>query len=208
MFYIIIFSIISYLIGSISPSILISKKYYGTDIRTLGSKNAGASNTIRNFGLKSGTAVFILDFIKGLIAVYISKIIVSQLNAPYETVLFSGFFAQVGHTFPIFYKFKGGKGVATAAGAAMGIMPMTASVLLACFAIILLITKTVALASGICAAGYPLLAYFFSVENKNANFIFAASCAVLIIIKHFSNFLRLIKGTEELIKFKRKKHKS
>ncbi len=208
MIHIVIFSIISYLIGSINPAIILSRKVYGTDIRTLGSKNAGASNAVRNYGIKAGTAVFLLDFAKGLFAVMAAKTAVAYFNAPYITVLASGFFAQVGHTFPVFYKFKGGKGVATAAGAAMGIMPLTATVLLLCFAVILLLTKTVALASGICAAGYPLLAYFFSVENKALNFIFAASCAILIALKHSSNFIRLINGEEEKIRFGKGKNNS
>ena len=206
--HIIIFSVLSYLTGSINPAIILSKKIYGTDIRTVGSKNAGASNTVRNYGIKAGAAVFILDFAKGLLAVTAAKTAVEYFGAPYITVLASGFFVQVGHTFPVFYKYKGGKGVATAAGAAMGIMPLTATVLLLCFAAILLITKTVALASGICAAGYPLLAYFFSVENKNLNFIFAASCAIVIALKHSSNFIRLINGEEEKIRFGKRRNNS
>ena len=208
MIHIIVFSILSYLVGSINPAIIISKRIYRTDIRTLGSKNAGTSNAVRNYGIKVGATVFILDFAKGLLVVMAAKTAIAYFNAPYITVLASGFFAQLGHTFPAFYKFRGGKGVATAAGAAMGIMPLTASVLLLCFAAILLITKTVALASGICAAGYPLLAYFFSVENKTLNFIFAASCAILIALKHSSNFIRLINGEEEKIRFGKNKNNS
>lgn len=210
MIYITIFSIISYLIGSLNTAIIISEKVYKTDIRNLGSKNAGASNAVRSLGAKAGAAVFLVDFIKGLVVTEAAFICVSKFNAPYETALFAGFFVQIGHIFPIFYKFKGGKGVAVAAGAAMGLMPLTASVLLGCFTIILLITRTVSLASAICAAGYPLLAYFFSVENKGANFIFAAACAAVITLKHSSNFIRLINGKEEKFEFKknRKNHNS
>lgn len=203
MLYTIIFSVISYLIGSLNTAIIISKKFYNQDIRNLGSLNAGASNAVRSLGKKAGAIVFLIDFLKGFILIESALILVSKTNAPYEAALFAGFFAQVGHIFPIFFKLKGGKGVAVAAGAAMAVMPLTASVLLACFVIILLITKTVSLASAICAAGYPLLAYFFSVENKTVNFIFAAACAVLITLRHSSNFIRLINGKEEKIEFKK-----
>lgn len=205
MLFTVILSIISYLIGSLNTSIIVSKKFYNADIRNLGSLNAGASNAVRSLGVKAGATVFLIDFIKGLMVVEAALICVAKFNAPYESALFAGFFAQVGHIFPVFFKFKGGKGVAVAAGAAMGIMPLTASVLLGCFVVILLITRTVSLASAICAAGYPLLAYFFSVENKTVNFIFAAACAVLITLKHSSNFIRLINGQEEKINFKKKR---
>lgn len=200
--YIIIFSIISYLIGSLNTATIISKKHYGKDIRNEGSGNAGATNTLRIFGKKAAAAVFISDFLKGLIIVITAKIFVQYLNAPYETVLVSGFFAQFGHCFPVYFKFRGGKGVATAAGTAMGIMPVTALILLAIFAVIVIFTKIVSLASGICAVIYPLIAYFLSGTNPKLNFMFAAACSVLIIIMHASNFARLIDGNEKPISYK------
>lgn len=172
---------------------------FKTDIRNHGSGNAGATNVYRIFGKKAGAIVFFLDFSKGIIAVAVTKCIVILLDAPYECVLFAGFFAQLGHTFPVFFKFKGGKGVATAAGAALGIMPMTAMILLALFAVIVLITKFVSLASGICAALYPLAAYFFSGSRGEYHFIFAASCAVMIAAKHAPNIRRLLDGEEKKI---------
>lgn len=205
MIYLAISAVFSYLIGSISSAVIISKAFYGRDIRELGSKNAGATNALRSFGKKAGATVFLLDFSKGLISVAAARCLVHFLNAPYECILVAGFFAQLGHIFPLFFKFKGGKGVATAVGAAVGIMPAVAAALLALFALITAISKTVSLASGICAAVYPLLAYFWSVGNASANFVFAASCAVMIAVKHAPNFARLLDGEEKQISFKKSK---
>lgn len=203
MIYLTISAIISYLIGSISSAVIISKAVYGTDIRSTGSGNAGATNTLRSFGKKAGAAVFLFDFSKGLICASAAKFLVFFLDAPYECILVAGFFVQLGHVFPVFFKLKGGKGVATAAGAALAIMPLAACVLLGLFAVITAITKTVSLASGVCAAVYPLLALFWSGENSLANFVFAASCAVMISVKHAPNFARLLDGEEKKISFKK-----
>ncbi len=204
MIYLTLSAVISYLIGSISSAVIISKVFYGTDIRNTGSGNAGATNALRTFGKKAGAAVFLFDFSKGLICTLAAKYLVNSLNAPYECVLIAGFFVQLGHVFPVFFKFKGGKGVATAAGAAFAIMPTAAIALLGLFSVITAVTKTVSLASGICAAVYPLLALLWSGANASANFVFAASCAVMIAVKHAPNFARLLDGEEKKISFKRK----
>lgn len=205
MLYIILSSVFSYLLGSINTAIIISKKLSGSDIRTKGSGNAGATNVLRIMGKKAGTAVFFIDFSKGLIAVAAARLFVLFLSAPYETIIAAGFFVQLGHILPIFFRFKGGKGVATAAGAAMGIMPHIALILLSVFSVIVLASKRVSVASGICAAAYPLLAFFISDSNNTAYFLFAASCSALILIKHIPNFVRLLDGTEPRI-LTNKKH--
>lgn len=199
MIYIILASVLAYLLGSVNTAVILSKKVYKTDIRNHGSGNAGATNISRTFGKKAGAIIFFLDFSKGLIAVAAAKILVLLLNAPYECVYFAGFFAQLGHTFPVFFRFRGGKGVATAAGAALGIMPLVALILLSVFAVVVLITKTVSLASGICAVLYPLIAYFSGGERGEYHFIFAAACAVMIVVKHVPNIIRLLDGTENKI---------
>ncbi len=160
---------------------------------------------MRVFGKKAGIAVFLFDFAKGLLAVVIAKIFIRYFNAEYLCVPVAGFFAQLGHVFPIFFGFRGGKGVATAVGSAMAIMPSVAIILLILFAIILIVSKTVAIASGICAAIYPLLAYFLSDEYKMLHLIFAACCSALIIIKHTDNFVRLLDGSEPRLSFGKKK---
>jgi glycerol-3-phosphate acyltransferase PlsY len=200
MFYIILCSLIAYLIGSVNTAIIISKSFYGKDIRTLESKNPGATNITRVFGKKAGLTVFVIDFAKGLVAVLIARILVRFLNAPYESVLFAGFFVQIGHIFPVFYKFRGGKGVSSAAGAAMGIMPLTAVTVLLIFIIIYSITKTVSISSLISAVCYPLVAYVMGDNNSDILFLFAASCSILIIVKHSQNIRRLLDGKEKPVK--------
>lgn len=201
--FLVICAVFSYLLGSISSAVIISKTLYGKDIRNYGSGNAGATNALRTFGKKAGALVFFIDFSKGLIAVAAARCLVYFLDAPYECILVAGFFAQLGHTLPVFFGFKGGKGVATAVGAAFAVMPLVALALLALFAVITAITKTVSLASGICAAAYPLLAYFWSGSNASANFVFAVSCAVMIAVKHAPNFARLLDGEEKKISFRK-----
>ncbi len=197
--YIILISVFSYLLGSVSTAVIVSKFVYKTDIRNLGSKNAGATNVLRAFGKKAGAIVFISDFTKGVLAVAVARWLVAFFDAPYESILFAGFFAQFGHTFPLFFGFKGGKGVATAAGAALGVMPLVSLILLAVFLILVLLTKIVSLASGVCAVAYPILAYFLGGNHYEYKFIFAVSCAVMIIVKHAPNIVRLIDGEEKKI---------
>jgi glycerol-3-phosphate acyltransferase PlsY len=105
----------------------------------------------------------------------------------------------MGHCFPVFFRFKGGKGVATAVGAAMGTVPVVALILLAVFAVIVSAKRIVSLASGICAAIYPVLTFFLSNANRIENFIFSAACSSVIIILHIPNFIRLIDGEEKTI---------
>lgn len=197
MIFIIIVSVFAYLLGSISTAVIISKRLYKSDVRNYGSKNAGATNVYRLYGKKPGALVFVFDFFKGFAAVAAARLLVTFFDAPYECVLFAGFFAQLGHTFPIFFKFKGGKGVATAAGAALGIMPLVAMILLAFFAVLVMLTRIVSLASAVCAAAYPLLAYFIGGESAEPNFVFAVSCAVMIAVKHAPNIARLLDGEEK-----------
>lgn len=199
MIYYAILSVISYFIGSINTAIIISKKVYGKDIRTLESKNAGATNMMRAFGKKAGIIVFLLDFSKGVLSVLVAKAAVNFFNAPYETVLFAGFFAVLGHIFPVFFKFRGGKGVATLAGSAFALMPLITVILLVAFTVIVALTKTVSLASGICAAAFPIAAYFFAGSHNNELFIFGCCCAALMIIKHLPNISRLLDGKERRI---------
>ena len=187
----------AYFLGSISFAVIISKKLCGKDIRTLGSGNAGATNVLRSAGKKAALWVFLGDFAKGLLAVTAVRALVYFFDAPDECIYLAGFFVQLGHCFPIFFRFKGGKGVATAAGAAMGIMPAVGAVLIALFAVIALVTKTASVASCICASVYPLLAFFSA--KSTAGFVFSAACSVLIIIMHRSNIARLLDGEEKTI---------
>ena len=199
MIYLLAVSLFSYFFGSVNTAVVISKSFFDDDVRKHGSGNAGATNILRTFGKKAGLAVFFLDFSKGLIAVAVAKCLVLFFDAPQECIFFAGFFAQLGHTFPIFFKFRGGKGVATAAGAALGIMPVTALLLFAVFTVIVFLSRTVSLASAICAVLYPLLAYFLNSGNREMFFAYSAVCSVMITVKHIPNIIRIIDGNENKI---------
>ena len=200
MMYTAISALLGYLIGSVNFAVIFSKIIYGKDIRNSGSGNPGATNAVRIYGKKFGLAIFFCDFSKGMIAVAAAKLLVLLTDAPYEAMLMAGFFAQLGHILPVFHRFRGGKGVATAVGAAFAVMPLTAVILLLLFGVMLWISKYVCVASGVCAAVYPVLAYFLSGNNAAANCLFAASCSMLILIRHLSNFERLRRGEEGKIK--------
>ena len=191
MIYVIISSVAAYIIGSVNFAIIFSGIIHSEDIRNKGSGNAGATNMLRVYGKKAGITVFICDFLKGIIAVLAAKVLVRYLGAPYETALFAGFFAQLGHIYPIFFGFRGGKGVATAAGAAFAIMPLTAVIMFAVFAVIAASSRIVTLASGVCAALYPLLALNFGKENGRVLFFFAACCSSLILIKQLTSLKQI-----------------
>ena len=200
MVYTAISAAVGYLIGSISFAVIFSKLLHGEDIRNSGSGNAGATNAVRIYGLKTGAAVFVCDFLKGALSVGFAKLLVIMCNVPYEAMLFAGLFAQLGHILPLYHGFRGGKGVATAVGAAFALMPLTAVILLILFAVILYVSKYVAVASGICAAVYPILAYFLSGEKALENCVFAVACAMMILVKHIPNFVRMCTGEEGKIK--------
>lgn len=199
MIYIFICSVIGYLIGSINTAIIISKSFYGKDIRTLESCNPGATNMMRAFGKRAGLLVFAFDFSKGILSVIIADIFFLFLDAPFECVLFAGFFAVFGHIFPVFFGFRGGKGVATLAGSAFALMPIITLCLLVAFAVILALSRIVSLASGLCAAAFPIAAYFFAPSRNNEYFIFGCCCAALLIIRHIPNIVRIIDGEERKI---------
>ncbi len=186
MFYFIVSSAVSYIIGSVNFAIIFSSILHSEDIRKKGSGNPGATNMLRVYGKKAGITVFMCDFFKGIVAVLFAKMLISFLDAPYETALFAGFFAQFGHIYPVFFGFRGGKGIATAAGAAMALMPLTAVIMLVIFVTIVFSSKLVTLASGVCAALYPLLALNFGKEKSGYLFAFAASCSALALIKQLT----------------------
>ena len=196
MVYITVSAVLGYLIGSINFAIIFSKIIYGEDIRNSGSGNPGATNSVRIYGKKFGAAIFLCDFSKGLVSVALARIFVEYFDAPFAAMLAAGLFSQLGHILPVFHGFRGGKGVATAVGSAFALMPLTAIVLLGLFVAVLFLTKYVAVASGVCAAVYPILAYFMNGADRKAYCIFAIACSMLILIRHISNFGRICRGEE------------
>ncbi len=194
-------AIIGYLIGSVNFSIIISKILYKDDIRTHGSGNAGSTNMLRTHGTAAGLATFFLDCLKTAICVIAGSLIFGSYGA-----YMAGFFCVIGHIFPLYFKFKGGKGVATVAA----LMALTnLPTFLACFVIFLIIvigTKYVSLGSIVSVIVYPIilsnfLAIFKAPGEEYFGVIFAVLVAVIVVIKHRSNIKKLYNHTESKISF-------
>lgn len=204
----IIMLIFAYLFGSIPFGVLVGKTK-GIDIREYGSHNIGATNASRILGPIFGLIVFILDFIKGGFFVLISKLLI-QSNSEIFTLeihpLYYGLAAFLGHLYPIFIKFKGGKGISTVAGIlAVYNLPMFILAVIFFFTF-LLITKYVSVASTSCAVSLFISFIIFKINDVNL-FIFCIIASILVIIKHIPNYKRLINHTENkmyLIKNKKK----
>lgn len=207
----IIIAIIAYLIGSINFSILISKKKAGYDIRQKGSGNAGTTNMLRNLGKKYAAITLICDVLKGVVAIGIAIIVGSILGDTNKALLvqIAGVAVVIGHTFPIFFGFKGGKGVATS----LGILLMTnwqLGLICLVFALVLMaLTRVVSMGSIAAAILYPILTLFvggghYIVESSglgNGYFIYSVILAVIVIFNHRENIKRILSGTENKISF-------
>ena len=207
----IIVAVIAYLIGSINFSIILSKKMAGFDIREKGSGNAGTTNMLRSVGKKAAVITLICDILKGvvsiLIAVLAGKIVKNLDNA--LLVQLAGIFVIIGHTFPIFFKFKGGKGIATS----LGILLMTnwqIGLICLVFALVLIaLTRMVSVGSIAAGILFPVLVAFidqnYIVPTSNSNWsylVFSIIIALLVIFNHRANVQRILNGTENKISFK------
>ncbi len=187
---------VSYFIGSIPWGVLVSKKFFGIDLRNYGSKNIGFTNAFRTLGLLGGMVVLVADVSKGIISVLIAR----AIGGNDLLVVLSGLAAILGHNWSIFLRFSGGKGVATAAGVILGLSPRILFMLLAIWLIVLIISKYVSLASIITATSFPLLVVFFYRWNLSY-IIFSILVALVIIIRHRSNIKRLLSGSELPLSF-------
>ena len=209
----IIIAIIAYLIGSINFSILISKKKAGYDIRQKGSGNAGTTNMLRNLGKKYAAITLICDVLKGVVAIGIAIIVGNILGDTNKALLvqIAGVAVVIGHTFPIFFGFKGGKGVATS----LGILLMTnwqLGLICLVFALVLMaLTRVVSMGSIAAAILYPVLTLFvggghYIVESSglgNGYFIYSVILAIIVIFNHRENIKRILSGSENKISFKK-----
>ena len=192
---IILFIVIAYLIGSISPALLVGKIFYNTDIRTMGSGNLGTTNTFRCLGKKAGVIVFVLDISKGIIATMLPSLVLGRV----EYLSIFGAFAMIGHVYPIFANFKGGKAVATGSGVFIFLYPTLSLILVAIFFSTLFITGYVSLGSIlICLTSIVYLSIF---ESGIDNWIMIVMC-IFVIYMHKSNIKRLLNGTENKSKAK------
>lgn len=192
---IILFIVIAYLIGSISPALLVGKIFYNTDIRTMGSGNLGTTNTFRCLGKKAGVIVFVLDISKGIIATMLPSLVLGRV----EYLSIFGAFAMIGHVYPIFANFKGGKAVATGSGVFIFLYPTLSLILVTIFFSTLFITGYVSLGSIlICLTSIVYLSIFESGIDK---WIMIVMC-IFVIYMHKSNIKRLLNGTENKSKAK------
>ena len=191
----------AYLLGSINFAIIISKAKYKEDIRTFGSKNAGMTNMMRTYGKSAAALTITGDIVKAIIACIIGYLVMGQLGA-----FAAGLFCMVGHVFPIYYGFKGGKGVVTAFTTACMTDPLAFLIIFVLFIVMVLIWRYISLGSITCFALYPLvLAFTTKVFGGMISpfIIFAVLMAVLVVAKHWTNIQRLRNGTESKFSFKK-----
>lgn len=203
---ILIVVLVAYLLGSIPSSVWIGKIFYGIDVREHGSGNAGTTNTIRILGYKAGIPVFIIDALKGWFAVFLTKIVFGyfpSIEMPEYMSLIAAVAVVLGHIFPVFAGFRGGKGVATLLGVGFGLIPIPALVALGIFMVVLLCFGYVSLASITAAVTLPFITYFFVMPGKLLLLLLTIAVAIFIPITHRQNIKRLLNGTEN--KFLKKK---
>jgi len=182
--------IVAYLIGSVPFALLLARRWGAADLRTLGSGNLGAANVLRASGIRAGVIVAVLDVAKGAASVALAMRISNGPVAPAA----AGVAAVVGHIYPVWLKFKGGKGVATACGVFSVLTPLAVPPALVVFLVSVWLTKYVSLGSILATIALPSIAY--ATGAPAAILIAAWSAAALILFRHRSNVARLVGGTE------------
>jgi acyl phosphate:glycerol-3-phosphate acyltransferase len=191
--------ILAYLIGSIPTSVWISRYLFDIDIRDYGSGNAGATNTFRVLGSKWGTVVMLIDLLKGLLAVKLAFILPFYAENDFARTNFQiglGLAAVLGHIFPIWADFRGGKGVATLLGLVIGISPLSALGCVGVFLLVFYLTRFVSLSSILASMAFPIfILVIYNVHNPTYR-IFAIAVAALVILTHQKNIGRLLAGSE------------
>jgi glycerol-3-phosphate acyltransferase PlsY len=205
----IVLVVLAYLVGSIPSSVWIGKRFYRTDVREHGSKNAGATNTLRTLGKTAGIVVLILDILKGWLAV--SLVCLSSYPSGSSTRVHvevaMAISAIIGHIFPIYAGFRGGKGVATTMGIIMGISPPIALLCVVVFALVLVVFHYVSLASIIAVISFPVWMAYLYKSTHPWLVAFSILLPVMVIVTHRKNILRLLKREEsEVHLFQKKGH--
>ena len=206
----------AYLIGSISFAVIFAKAFMKKDVREMGSGNAGATNVMRNAGFLPGALTFLCDALKGFVATYMGKAIFdyiyNQTGSDWSYGTYGAFLCgaacMLGHILPLFFGFKGGKGVATSVGIFFVICPTAIITGLIVFALLVIITKYVSLGSVVAAATVVILTIIFHDDSVNVlpQIVLALAMGVMVIGKHKENIKRLLNGTESKIKSGGKKN--
>src|SRR5580700_2033582 len=202
---------LAYLIGSIPTAVWVSRYFFGIDIREYGSGNAGATNTFRVLGPRWGTFVMAVDVLKGVAATSLYILVPYYLHDETERTNFMvglGLAAVVGHIFPIWADFRGGKGVATLFGMILAIQPLVAVCCVGVFLLVLYLTRFVSLSSILASVAFAVLILFIFNEKEPLYRAFAIAVALLVILTHQKNISRLLRGSESkipILKYRDKK---
>jgi acyl phosphate:glycerol-3-phosphate acyltransferase len=189
----------AYLLGAIPSAVWVGKFFWGIDVREYGSGNAGATNTFRVLGPKAGVPVLIMDIFKGWLAVQLATFFGEYLPFTQQFINFKltlGIAALLGHIFPVYVGFRGGKGVATLLGIVWGINPPAAVICTGIFLIVLLTTSYVSLGSMVTALAFPFITMLWFHETVRTMNVFSMAVAILVLVTHQKNIERLFKGTE------------
>lgn len=205
----IIIGIIAYAIGSISFSVIFSKKMAGFDVREKGSGNAGSTNVLRTVGKKAAVLTLICDILKGIVAILIAVVIGNIVKDIDKALLvqIASITVVVGHTFPIFFGFKGGKGVATSLGVLLLINWQIGLICLVFALVIMALTRMVSAGSILAAILFPVLTLFIGQDYYVVSgnyFIFSVIMALIVAFNHRTNINRILNGTENKLSFKKK----
>ncbi len=198
--------VVGYLVGGIPWALIVGKRFYGIDPRLHGSGNLGATNVFRTLGARAGLAVFALDVAKGAAAVALAMLVCppSVTGDARDWVLIGvAMSAVLGHSFSPYIRFKGGKGVATAAGTIAVIMPLSWPILFLTFIIVIVTTRMVSLGSIIMAVEFPILTWLLY-GDRPAFIVFSLVASVLVIVRHRSNIVRIYRGEESKISLSRR----
>lgn len=201
----------AYMFGSIPTAVWIGQAFYGIDVREYGSGNAGATNTFRVLGKKAGIAVMLLDIFKGYTATNLAYLIGLSVTGPQNSVQFVnyqlalGITAVMGHLFPVFAGFRGGKGIATLFGMILAVQSEAAMLCVLTFVIVLLISKYVSLSSILAGFSFPLSVIFIFQSPIRSVVLYGMSICVLILVTHQKNIERLLKGKESKVNLFKKK---
>lgn len=196
---IIVFGALAYLVGSVPTAVIVSKGFFGIDIREHGSGNAGATNTFRVLGKKYGIIVMVIDIIKGFTAANFAFFIGDYFYGEERFVnlqLLFGLLAVIGHVFPIYVNFKGGKGVATLFGMILAVNLPAAAVCVIFFLLILFTTRFVSLSSMMAAVMLPISILFIFHNHEKWLIVFGICIALMVILTHRKNIVRLFGGNE------------
>lgn len=211
--YSLIVLLLAYLFGSIPTAVWLGQAFYGVDVREYGSGNAGATNTFRVLGAKAGSAVMLIDILKGWTATNLAYFLGASITGPYESVLFInyqlilGVIAVLGHLFPVFAGFRGGKGVATLCGMVLAVHFGAAMICISVFVVVLLLTKYVSLSSISAGFAFPFSIVFIFHTSVKSLLLYSICICALVLITHQKNIERLLKGKESKVNLFKKKNK-